>query len=282
MEEKKKCPYCGEEILAVAKKCKHCGEWLDNNSKSPTINFKENLRLEKESENKANNFFTIFKILIPIAMLAFLFFAMSQKYNLFSSSEKSCYSVIDTNTTTQAAAIIAEEAENNIIKKESTDNSFVTILTTKEWYCKDELTHDYVVDQWLVLSKIYVDNKKEYTTENSFTEEGTLTVKMTFSIDTERWVAEGVIKVHEEGKYFNFTPNSIKEDVTDCSNLILSAGITYNNTRYSEESLINIARKELGKFTSSSGNTSFFKIKTINNNSLVLETKDGTIINYKR
>lgn len=29
-EAKKRCPYCGEEILAVAKKCKHCGEWLPN------------------------------------------------------------------------------------------------------------------------------------------------------------------------------------------------------------------------------------------------------------
>lgn len=30
----KNCPYCGEQILDVAKKCKHCGEWVDGSQHS--------------------------------------------------------------------------------------------------------------------------------------------------------------------------------------------------------------------------------------------------------
>ena len=38
MEEIKKCPYCGGDILADAKKCKHCGEWVNEESRIEYLN----------------------------------------------------------------------------------------------------------------------------------------------------------------------------------------------------------------------------------------------------
>ena len=37
MEEMKVCPFCGKEILAVAKMCKYCREWLPEESINPNI-----------------------------------------------------------------------------------------------------------------------------------------------------------------------------------------------------------------------------------------------------
>jgi uncharacterized protein (DUF983 family) len=35
-EATKRCPFCAEEILAVAKKCKHCGSMLDESAAAPS------------------------------------------------------------------------------------------------------------------------------------------------------------------------------------------------------------------------------------------------------
>lgn len=42
-KEMKRCPYCGEMILAVAKKCKYCGEWLEKLESNNADDKKEKL-----------------------------------------------------------------------------------------------------------------------------------------------------------------------------------------------------------------------------------------------
>lgn len=53
MEETKRCPYCGGEIMAVAKKCKHCGKWLDaNNTLQQPTNVSTNAPKQSIFSNK--------------------------------------------------------------------------------------------------------------------------------------------------------------------------------------------------------------------------------------
>ncbi len=69
-KEQKNCPFCGEEILAIAKKCKHCGEMLKNNQGASLIGELEALR--NRNKNRGNELEKILNSPSPSMKLVYL------------------------------------------------------------------------------------------------------------------------------------------------------------------------------------------------------------------
>jgi len=81
MEDTKKCPYCGEEIKAVAKKCMHCGEWLDEEHKViPEANNASYAEVPN-SENKGNDGkIEVYSLDSPISPYAIILFYLAMLF----------------------------------------------------------------------------------------------------------------------------------------------------------------------------------------------------------
>ncbi len=75
MNETKRCPYCGEEIKAVAKKCKHCGEWIEQEETTESINSSQSTdeveipQEEVDTEHDKSSFFSK-KVAVMIGIIA--------------------------------------------------------------------------------------------------------------------------------------------------------------------------------------------------------------------
>jgi hypothetical protein len=67
MNETKRCPYCGEEIMAAAKKCKYCGEWLVKDVPKETVT--PTTAKEKPTSNSSNDDAHAFMIIVGMFLL---------------------------------------------------------------------------------------------------------------------------------------------------------------------------------------------------------------------
>lgn len=72
----KRCPYCGEKILAVAKKCRYCGEWLDTNdmpgNPQQTESEEPEDYSEEEMDEKPSFIRRTWKVLLPVLVIILL------------------------------------------------------------------------------------------------------------------------------------------------------------------------------------------------------------------
>lgn len=146
MKETKRCPYCGEEILAVAKKCKHCGEWLNKNEEKVLP-----VQAPKVAPNKHK--FSDYKLIAFMAVLIFVivaFFIASKVQRhadsnvlektdpVINFSETQTGEVVDKQSVTPKSQIDLQKNENSqgqdMYDSSTEDESVEDLLTLGETY----------------------------------------------------------------------------------------------------------------------------------------------------
>lgn len=310
MEETKRCPYCGEEILAVAKKCKHCGEWLEAKEqekekkvcpvcgeridadlnvctycKEPT-HFGDSISdvdMSKPSENyynPQNGTNTI---------------NTKNDFNTGGSSWKSKvlrtvgeYVLYIALGGAIAGSFIGikqcarEKTKKNspelfsgigdTFKKEKEET--LRKLTKAPWTGVNSLSETNSEDGWLIQTTATIDSKKHYASDNTYAESGLMELNITCSQSGLKWSAEGSVKFQETGEITVFSMSDMYEETKNFDGEIIGARVTSNNTNANDEDIamnVRLKLNELMKAMQASEESTHYKINTLTETSLVLE-----------
>ena len=138
MEEVKKCPFCGEEILVTAKKCKHCGEWLEG-KQGATEKIETKKDKKDEDEDKPWGFGGRVVVSLILAGVGWALFHFGSWHIVFSQKISLMLQYLSTGKL---------EAQNFILE----EDCFVFRINEKYYgFVKDVHFFDSPVLQWIML-----------------------------------------------------------------------------------------------------------------------------------
>lgn len=126
--ETKRCPYCGEEIMATAKKCRYCGEWLTGEvpptSVPPDYNEQHVDPIESD-ESKSHSSPNVVASLVVLAVAAILAViiavTMHASGGRMSNDGNENYAVDTTDTETDETYTSSDDYSSD---ESSSDNSY--------------------------------------------------------------------------------------------------------------------------------------------------------------
>jgi len=140
-EEMKRCPFCGEEILAIAKKCKHCGSDIEIGAS------------EKVESSKQNTDYGMFLLAIPVVATMLIWFWVSGM-NLFQSPGDTM-SLIMLLTVLGTAIVAAMEASKVGMQSDRKKGTY----SPTAWFFIITLL-------WIVGYPVYLFKRKHYGLDN--------------------------------------------------------------------------------------------------------------------
>ena len=294
MEEKKLCPYCGKEILKVAKKCKHCGEWLEQKepekekkacpicgelvdvdlevcpyckesthineggNEDKIVNDPPNVRENKGNIWKKKTFYSM----LPIICLCII--------KTCGFVIKKCQEEKSHKEHVELQKKLSQQWDDSV--KQHTEKA-LRILTKSSWYGKNTIINHYTVDGWNIILNGVMSSKKTYMNNKKYIEIGTLSANFTFSNAYEQCKGECEIKINNSGVITIFDSSFMTEKTTNSSREIVSTRIVYNNTDADNEELAMNFRLILNKIFKNIKNSDeelSLHIETLTDTSLVL------------
>lgn len=276
MEETKRCPYCGEKILAVARKCKHCGEWLDKDEEkekkacpvcgelvdsdkevcpycnepthfsdddsgmvyqSPITSQEDITRPTPNVTPKLRNFK---KIKENWVLRKFTGYAASFILVLAASACMVGFKQCLKDSTKKIAKSKSKTSTIDPFVKSIVEERTRTInaLTKSPWHGTNSMSEYETENGWNIVIKGISDSKLTYISDEDYIEEGTCTFDMLCFQSDLRYGAEGKIKFREKGTYYVYSGSSLSEKSTYFTGDIISIQVKYNNTNIDDEDII--------------------------------------------